>query len=211
MEPLFEKTNPVTPNAALKGRSQAIEVNPVHCVNGNSTIPPWNDSLELAMFGLGCFWGAERKFWKLNGVYSTQVGYAAGYTKNPSYREVCSGQTGHNEVVRVVFDPKVVSYEELLKVFWEVHNPTQGMRQGNDVGTQYRSGIYCYSKEQTQAAQQTKDDVELQLNKMSYPPITTEIIDSPTFYYAEDYHQQYLHKNPNGYCGLRGTGVECRI
>ena len=206
-----KKATMVAPGEALQGRTQTINVRPIHCVNGNPTIPPWSDSLEVAMFGLGCFWGAERKFWQQEGVYSTQVGYAAGYTKNPTYKEVCSGQTGHNEVVRVVFDPSVVSYEQLLKVFWEVHNPTQGMRQGNDVGTQYRSGIYCYSKEQTQAAHRTKENVAVQLQKKGYPPISTEIIDAPVFYYAEDYHQQYLHKNPNGYCGLRGTGVVCVI
>ena len=206
-----KKATMIAPEAAIKGRSQSIQVNPTHCVNGNPTIPPWEDKLDVAMFGLGCFWGAERKFWQQDGVYSTQVGYAAGYTENPTYKEVCSGQTGHNEVVRVVFDPSIVSYEQLLKVFWEVHNPTQGMRQGNDVGTQYRSGIYCYNEEQTEAANRTKNDVATALQKMGYPPISTEIIDAPTFYYAEDYHQQYLHKNPNGYCGLRGTGVECRI
>ena len=206
-----KKATMVTPQEALQGRSKSIEVNPIHCVNGNPTTPPWGDSMEIAMFGLGCFWGAERKFWKQEGVYSTQVGYAAGYTENPTYKEVCSGQTGHNEVVRVVFNPDVVSYESLLKVFWEVHNPTQGMRQGNDVGTQYRSGIYCYTSKQTAAAERTKDKIAQQLQKMGYPPISTEIIDAPTFYYAEDYHQQYLYKNPNGYCGLRGTGVECRI
>ena len=206
-----KKATMVAPEAALKGRTQTITVHSTHCVNGNPTNPPWDKSLEVAMFGLGCFWGAERKFWQQDGVYSTQVGYAAGYTENPTYKEVCSGQTGHNEVVRVVFDPAVVSYEQLLKVFWEVHNPTQGMRQGNDVGTQYRSGIYCYNADQTSAAERTQDEVAEQLEKMGYPPISTEIIDAPKFYYAEDYHQQYLFKNPNGYCGLRGTGVECRI
>ena len=206
-----KKATMIAPEEALKGRSQSITVNPVHCVNGNPTIPPWNDTLEVAMFGLGCFWGAERKFWQQEGVYSTQVGYAAGYTENPTYKEVCSGQTGHNEVVRVVFEPSVISYKQLLKVFWEVHNPTQGMRQGNDVGTQYRSGIYCYNAEQTASAEHTRKEVSEQLQKMGYPPISTEIIEAPTFYYAEDYHQQYLHKNPNGYCGLRGTGIECRI
>ena len=163
------------------------------------------------MFGLGCFWGAERKFWQQEGVYSTQVGYAAGYTENPTYKEVCTGQTGHNEVVRVVFNPAVVSYEQLLKLFWEVHNPTQGMRQGNDVGTQYRSGIYCYSGQQHASAERTKDEVAGQLQRKGYPPVSTEILDAPTFYYAEDYHQQYLHKNPNGYCGLKGTGIVCAI
>ena len=206
-----KKTIRVTPETALKGRSQRINVSPTHAVLGNSTVPPWEESLEIAMFGMGCFWGAERKFWQLNGVISTQVGYAAGYTENPTYKEVCTGQTGHNEVVRVVFDPNIISFEQLLKVFWEVHNPTQGMRQGNDVGTQYRSGIYCYSPTQTAAAESTKIQVEQQLQKRGYPPISTEILDAPTFYYAEEYHQQYLHKNPNGYCGLKGTGIVCTI
>jgi peptide-methionine (S)-S-oxide reductase len=163
------------------------------------------------MFGLGCFWGAERKFWKVPGVISTQVGYAAGYTPNPTYKEVCSGQTGHNEVVRVVYDPQKVSYEDLLKTFWENHDPTQGMRQGNDAGTQYRSGIYVYDTDQKRIAEESKRAYEAKLQEAGYGKITTEILDAPPFYYAEDYHQQYLHKNPDGYCGLGGTGVSCPI
>ena len=163
------------------------------------------------MFGLGCFWGAERKFWPLDGVVSTQVGYAAGITANPAYEEVCSGGTGHNEVVQVVYDPKIISFEALLSVFWESHNPTQGMRQGNDVGTQYRSGIYCFTQAQTNAAKASCSWFQGELEKAGFGDITTEIIDAPAFYYAEDYHQQYLGKNPNGYCGLGGTGVSCPI
>ena len=206
-----DKTSMVTAEQALPGRATSIEVSKIHCVNQNPMYEPWPAHLHVVMFGLGCFWGAERKFWQCEGVHSTQVGYAAGFTKNPTYKEVCSGKTGHNEVVRVVFDPNVIAFSQLLKVFWEVHNPTQGMRQGNDTGTQYRSGIYYYSEEQRQQAEQTKSDIATQLTKMGYPVITTEIIEAPTFYYAEDYHQQYLHKNPNGYCGLRGTGVVCTI
>ncbi len=199
-----------TPQDALPGRSESMPVPNKHYVNGNPLKPPYPDGLEMAMFGMGCFWGAERKFWELNGVFSTAVGYAAGITPNPTYREVCSGLTGHNEVVRVVFDPKVISYEELLKVFWESHNPTQGMRQGNDTGTQYRSGIYVYSN-QKQLAEASKEAYQQALNKAGYGTITTEIIDAPEFYYAEDYHQQYLAKNPNGYCGLGGTSVACPV
>jgi peptide-methionine (S)-S-oxide reductase len=165
--------------------------------------------MEMAMFGMGCFWGAERVFWQQEGVYSTAVGYAGGYTPNPNYREVCTGKTGHNEVVRVVYDPKVISYAQLLKIFWENHNPTQGMRQGNDVGTQYRSGIYTYSPEQKQLAEASKEAYQQELSKAGYGNITTEILDAPEFYYAEDYHQQYLAKNPGGYCGLGGTNVSC--
>jgi peptide-methionine (S)-S-oxide reductase len=163
------------------------------------------------MFGLGCFWGAERKFWQQKGIYSTAVGYAAGYTPNPTYREVCTGLTGHNEVVLVIFDPKVIIYNQLLKVFWESHDPTQGMRQGNDIGTQYRSGIYVYSDTQKQLAETSRDAYQQTLNQAGFGKITTEILDAPEFYYAEDYHQQYLAKNPNGYCGLGGTGVACPI
>jgi peptide-methionine (S)-S-oxide reductase len=165
--------------------------------------------MEMAMFGMGCFWGAERKFWQLQGVYITAVGYAAGLTPNPTYQEVCSGMTGHNEVVRVVYDPKLISYEELLKVFWENHDPTQGMRQGNDTGTQYRSGIYTYSDAQKTLAETSKSLYEKELNKAGYQKITTEIIDAPEFYFAEGYHQQYLAKNPGGYCGLGGTNITC--
>ena len=199
-----------TPQDALPGRSESMPVPDKHYVNGNPLKPPYPDGLEMAMFGMGCFWGAERKFWQLDGVFSTAVGYAAGITPNPTYREVCSGRTGHNEVVRVVFDPKVISYEELLKVFWESHNPTQGMRQGNDVGTQYRSGVYVYSN-QKQLAEASKEAYQQALNKAGYGTITTEIIDAPEFYYAEDYHQQYLAKNPGGYCGLGGTNVACPV
>ncbi|HSM81467.1 MAG TPA: peptide-methionine (S)-S-oxide reductase MsrA [Nodosilinea sp.] len=167
--------------------------------------------MELALVGMGCFWGAERKFWQLEGVYSTSVGYAAGYTPNPTYQEVCSGLTGHNEVVRVVFDPAVVSYEQILKTFWESHNPTQGMRQGNDVGTQYRSGIYVYSEAQRQLAEASKKAYQSSLSAAGYGAITTEILEAPEFYYAEAYHQQYLAKNPGGYCGLGGTNVACPV
>ncbi|MCT7949116.1 peptide-methionine (S)-S-oxide reductase MsrA [Ancylothrix sp. C2] len=192
---------------ALPGRTEEIPVPGQHFVNGNPLKPPYPDGLEIAMFGLGCFWGAERKFWQQKGVFSTSVGYAAGYTPNPTYQEVCSGMTGHNEVVRVVFDPKVISYEDLLKVFWESHNPTQGMRQGNDVGTQYRSGIYVYSEAQKKLAEASRDAYQKALKDARYGEITTEIIDAPEFYFAEAYHQQYLAKNPNGYCGLGGTKV----
>ena len=178
-----------------------------HYVNGNSLTPPFPQGLQQAMFGLGCFWGAERKFWEIPGVYTTAVGYAGGFTPNPSYQEVCTGYTGHNEVVLVVFDPQQVSYAQLLKVFWEAHNPTQGMRQGNDVGTQYRSGIYVYDEAQREAAQQSMERYQQALNQNGQGTITTEIVDAPSFYYAEEYHQQYLAKNPSGYCGLGGTGV----
>ena len=171
--------------------------------------PPFPAGTELAMFGLGCFWGAERKFWQTPGVYSTAVGYAGGFTPNPTYKEVCSGLTGHAEVVHVLFDPKVVTYDDLLKVCWEDHDPTQGMRQGNDVGTQYRSAIYCYGDAQRRAALASRDAYQQALTKAGLGPITTEILDAPEFYYAEDYHQQYLAKNPEGYCGLGGTGVHC--
>ena len=169
------------------------------------------DGMEVAMFGMGCFWGVERMFWKLPGVHLTMVGYAGGFTPNATYQEVCSGETGHNEVVRVVFDPAVISYEDLLRVFWEGHDPTQGMRQGNDVGTQYRSGIYTYSEEQEAAARSSKEMFESRLAAKGFNAVTTEIIDAPTFYFAEDYHQQYLAKNPGGYCGIGGTGVTCPI
>ena len=196
-----------TSEEALAGRDQVMAVPKSHYVNGNLMSPPFPDGLQLAMFGLGCFWGAEKKFWMLPGVYSTAVGYAGGYTPNPTYQEVCTGQTGHNEVVRVVFDPSSVSFESLLKLFWESHNPTQGMRQGNDVGTQYRSGVYVYSEEQRKSAELLCEQYQQVLSKKGFDKITTEIIEAPEFYYAEDYHQQYLAKNPNGYCGLGGTGV----
>jgi peptide-methionine (S)-S-oxide reductase len=199
------------PEEALPGRSQTMSVPASHYVNGHPLKPPFPDGMEKAIFGLGCFWGAERKFWQLDGVYTTAVGYAAGVTPNPTYQEVCTGMTGHNEVVLVVYDPKVISYEALLKVFWESHNPTQGMRQGNDSGTQYRSGIYTYSDEQKKLAETSRDMYQKSLNAAKYGTITTEILDAPEFYYAEAYHQQYLAKNPNGYCGLGGTNVECPI
>jgi peptide-methionine (S)-S-oxide reductase len=182
-----------------------------HYVNGHPLQPPFPGGMETSMFGLGCFWGAERKFWQLEGVYTTAVGYAAGITPNPTYQEVCTGMTGHNEVVLVVYDPSVISYEQLLKVFWESHNPTQGMRQGNDTGTQYRSGIYTYSPQQKELAEKSRSIYQEALNKANYGQITTEILDAPEFYYAEVYHQQYLAKNPGGYCGLGGTKVECPI
>ena len=187
------------------------DVPATHDVLGTPLEGPFAAGLEMAMFGLGCFWGAEKAFWKIPGVHSTAVGYAAGYTPNPTYREVCTGKTGHNEVVRVVFDPKKVSYESLLKAFWESHDPTQGMRQGNDVGTQYRSGIYTYSESQKQAALASREAYQKKLQEAGYGAITTEVLEAPEFYFAEDYHQQYLAKNPNGYCGLGGTGVSCPI
>jgi peptide-methionine (S)-S-oxide reductase len=200
-----------TPAEALPGRATPIPVAGQHVVTGHPLTGPFPAGLEVAMFGLGCFWGAERKFWQVPGVWSTAVGYAAGLTPNPTYEEVCSGRTGHNEVVQVVFDPAQVSYEALLKVFWESHDPTQGMRQGNDVGTQYRSGIYVTSEAQRAAAAASRAGYEQALREAGHDPITTEILDAPPFYYAEDYHQQYLHKNPRGYCGLGGTGVSCPI
>jgi peptide-methionine (S)-S-oxide reductase len=199
----------VAPEEALPGRATPLEVPEVHFVNGHRIVPPFPEHLRLATFGLGCFWGAERKFWKTPGVWSTAVGYAGGYTPNPSYREVCSGRTGHTEVVLVVYDPAQVSYETLLKVFWENHDPTQGMRQGNDTGTQYRSAIYTHSPEQAEAARASKQSYQAALQAAGHGEITTEIGDAPPFYYAEDYHQQYLAKNPNGYCGIGGTGVAC--
>jgi peptide-methionine (S)-S-oxide reductase len=200
-----------TKEEALPGRAEKMEVAPTHFVNGARTAPPFADGTKLAMFGLGCFWGAEKKFWQTKGVVSTHVGYAGGFTPNPTYREVCSAATGHNEVVRVVYDPRNVSYEELLKVFWESHNPTQGMRQGNDVGTQYRSGIYTFDADQHAAAEASRAAYAKVLANEGYGAITTEIVRAPEFYYAEDYHQQYLAKNPDGYCGLGGTGVACPV
>lgn len=206
-----KKTAMPSVNDALPGRSQSMPVPDKHFVNGNPLKPPYPAGLEIALFGMGCFWGAERKFWQLDGVFSTAVGYAAGYTPNPTYQEVCSGMTGHNEVVQVVFDPNKLSYERLLKTFWENHNPTQGMRQGNDVGTQYRSGIYTYSESQCQQAEASLQAYQAELSHAGYGQITTEILEAPEFYYAEAYHQQYLAKNPNGYCGLGGTNVACPI
>jgi peptide-methionine (S)-S-oxide reductase len=197
------------PDQALPGRDEVMPVPAEHFVNHHPLRPPFPAGLEQAVFGLGCFWGAERKFWQAPGVYSTAVGYAGGYTPNPTYREVCSGMTGHTEVVLVVFDPKVTSYDALLKVFWEAHDPTQGMRQGNDAGTQYRSAIYCTNPEQLRMAAASRAKFQDRLNAAGFGRITTEVIDAPPFYYAEDYHQQYLAKNPNGYCGLGGTGVSC--
>jgi peptide-methionine (S)-S-oxide reductase len=196
---------------ALPGRGERMPVPETHFVNNNRLTPPFPDGLQRALFGMGCFWGAEKKFWQQRGVYSTAVGYAGGPTPNPTYREVCSGMTGHNEVVLVVFDPAVTSYDDLLKVFWENHDPTQGMRQGNDVGTQYRSGIYYFDEAQKRAAERSRDAFQPQLTTAGYGPITTEIQPAPEFYYAEDYHQQYLAKNPDGYCGLGGTGVSCPV
>jgi peptide-methionine (S)-S-oxide reductase len=197
--------------STLPGRNEAMDVPDRHFVNGHPLQPPFPAGMQQAVFGMGCFWGAERLFWQKKGVYSTAVGYAGGETKNPTYEEVCSGFTNHSEVVLVVFDPKLVSYEELLKVFWEGHDPTQGMRQGNDAGTQYRSVIYAYGDEQLKAAQKSKEVFEKLLTQKGFGPITTEIRSAPEFYYAEDYHQQYLGKNPNGYCGLGGTGVSCPV
>ena len=194
---------------APPGRAQALAVPEKHFVSGNRMLPPYPVGAEMVMFGLGCFWGAERAFWKLPGVYSTAVGYAAGRTPNPTYEEVCSGQTGHNEVVRVVFDPKIIAYRQLLKVFWEAHDPTQGMRQGNDVGTQYRSGIYVYDAEQGVQAEATRAAYQTALEAAGRGVVSTEILEAPEFYFAEDYHQQYLAKNPRGYCGHGGTGVSC--
>ncbi|NJK61063.1 MAG: peptide-methionine (S)-S-oxide reductase MsrA [Oscillatoriales cyanobacterium SM2_1_8] len=199
------------PEKALPGRSQAIPTAREHFVNGRPLQPPFPEGLAQAMFGMGCFWGAERKFWTLPGVWITAAGYAAGYTPNPTYEEVCSSLTGHNEVVLAVFDPQQIDYEMLLKTFWENHNPTQGMRQGNDVGTQYRSGIYTFGEEQAQRAIASRDLYQQALTAAGKGQITTEILAAPTFYYAEAYHQQYLAKNPNGYCGLGGTGVTCPV
>ena len=205
-----KKTLPA-PHEALPGRAEKMRVPEKHFVNGNRLAPPYPEGLEQALFGFGCFWGAEKGFWNLPGVYITAVGYAGGHTPNPTYEEVCSGQTGHNEVVLVVFDPKQVSYTSLLKAFWEAHDPTQGMRQGNDVGTQYRSGIYAYNAAQMQAARSSLDAYQQKLMQAGFPPVTTEIIEAPEFYFAEDYHQQYLAKNPRGYCGHGGTGIACPI
>ncbi|MEX1367667.1 MAG: peptide-methionine (S)-S-oxide reductase MsrA [Nannocystaceae bacterium] len=200
-----------TPDAALPGRAEPIPVPERHFVHGRRIVPPFPEGTEAVIFGLGCFWGAERKFWTLDGVETTMVGYAAGLTPNPTYREVCSGRTGHNEVVKVVYHPKTISFEHLLKTFWESHDPTQGMRQGNDVGTQYRSGIYVSSPQQRAAAEASRKAYQAGLTAAGYGEITTEILDAPEFYYAEDYHQQYLAKNPGGYCGLGGTGVGCPV
>ncbi|MFM7272444.1 MAG: peptide-methionine (S)-S-oxide reductase MsrA [Gammaproteobacteria bacterium] len=208
---MFSTRTPVIPRPedALPGRPDAMPVPALHHVNGNRIIPPFPEGLVLAQFAMGCFWGAERRFWQQPGVYSTAVGYVAGHTRNPTYREVCSGMTGHTEAVLVVFDPALTDFGALLKVFWESHDPTQGMRQGNDVGTQYRSGIYCYDAAQRALAEATRGSFEPLLRAAGYGPITTEIAPAGPFYYAEEYHQQYLAKNPGGYCGLGGTGVSC--
>jgi peptide-methionine (S)-S-oxide reductase len=198
-------------NEALPGRAEKMPVPERHHVKGTRLVPPFPDGLERAMFGMGCFWGAEKKLWQVDGVYSTAVGYAAGLTPNPTYREVCSGRTGHNEVVLAVFDPRRTSYEALLKTFWENHDPTEGMRQGNDIGTQYRSGIYYFNDEQKRAAEASRDAYQQVLTAAGHGAITTEILPAPELYYAEDYHQQYLSKNPDGYCGMGGTGVSCPI
>ena len=198
-----------SPEQALPGRDTTMPVPEKHHVLGTPLSPPFPETMQQALFGLGCFWGAERKFWQLDGVYTTAVGYAAGITPNPTYQEVCTGMTGHNEVVLVVFDPEQIRYQQLLAVFWESHDPTQGMRQGNDVGTQYRSGIYTFSDEQQRLAEASRDAYQQALSQNGFRDITTEILPAPAFYYAEDYHQQYLAKNPNGYCGLGGTGVSC--
>lgn len=205
----FKQVQMPRPEEALAGRVEAMPVDNRHFVNGHPLQPPFPAGMQQALFGLGCFWGAERKFWQLPGVYTTAVGYAAGFTPNPTYREVCSGMTGHNEVVLVVFDPAHITYTDLLTVFWEAHDPTQGMRQGNDVGTQYRSGLYTYSPEQQAAAEASLAGYQASLRAAGYPAVTTEILPALPFYYAEDYHQQYLAKNPGGYCGLGGTGVKC--
>jgi peptide-methionine (S)-S-oxide reductase len=208
---MFKKTEMPAREEALKGRSEKMPVPASHHVlKGARLEPPFPAGTETALFGLGCFWGAEKKFWQLPGVYSTAAGYAAGYTPNPTYREVCTGLTGHNEVVLVVFDPAKVSYDDLLKTFWESHDPTQGMRQGGDVGTQYRSGIYYADEAQRAAAERSRDEYQRALSKAGYGTITTEILPAPEFYYAEDYHQQYQSKNPDGYCGLGATGVACQ-
>lgn len=204
-----KKTRPADPSDVLPGREQRMPVPPAHHVNGHTLQEPFPAGMQRALFGMGCFWGAERKFWQREGVYTTAVGYTAGHTANPTYREVCSGLTAHAEVVLVVFDPVIVSYEDLLRVFWESHDPTQGMRQGNDVGSQYRSGIYYFDQSQRQAADASREAFQRGLAQAGYGVITTEIVPAPTFYYAEEYHQQYLSKNPGGYCGLGGTGVSC--
>ena len=206
---LSKKTQMPDAARVLPGRQEKMPVPEAHFVNGHPLEPPYPEGMEKAVFGLGCFWGAERCFWQLDGVYTTAVGYGGGLTPNPTYEEVCTGRTGHNEVVLVVFDPKVVTYNDLLKVFWEAHDPTQGMRQGNDVGTQYRSGIYTYGESQKQAAEASRERYQEEISKAGYGAITTEVLDAGEFYFAEDYHQQYLAKNPWGYCGLGGTGVSC--
>lgn len=212
--PMFlksEKTKMIKPENALAGRSTPLTISGMHTVTQNKTVPPFPNGLEQVIVGMGCFWGAERKFWQLDGVYSTAVGYSAGYTPNPTYQEVCSGSTGHNEVVLVIYKPEVINFKALLKIFWESHNPTQGMRQGNDQGTQYRSGIYTFNEEQQKLALQSKQVFQKALDANDLGEITTEILPANDFYYAEEYHQQYLDKNPNGYCGLGGCGVSLDV
>ncbi|XP_068198729.1 mitochondrial peptide methionine sulfoxide reductase [Antennarius striatus] len=211
MGDMATKAQMPTRETALPGRGDATRVSAKHHVNGNQTAPPFPEETQMVIFGMGCFWGAERKFWRQKGVYSTQVGYAGGFTPNATYRETCTGRTGHAEVVRVVFYPEQISFANLLKVFWESHDPTQGMRQGNDIGTPYRSTIYTYTKQHLEEALASKDQYQKLLTEGGFGPITTEIAADKPFYYAEDYHQQYLSKNPEGYCGLRGTGVSCPI
>ena len=210
---MFEtkKTRLPSPTEALPGRSTPMKISPTHFVTGHRIVPPFPEGMQQLVVGMGCFWGAERKFWQQPGVYSTAVGYAGGITPNPTYEEVCSGKTAHTEVVLIVFSPAETSVDELLRVFWENHDPTQGMRQGGDVGTQYRSAIYCADDAQLQAANASKTLYQKRLLEAGHDPITTEILPAPTFYYAEEYHQQYLAKNPNGYCGIGGTGVSCPI
>lgn len=207
----FDKTTMPEPDKALPGREIPISVPASHFVNGNPMQPPFPGGMEQAMLGMGCFWGAEKRMWELDGVYTTVVGYSGGFTPNPTYQEVCTGQTGHNEVVLVVYDPGLISYERLLKTFWEAHDPTQGMRQGNDMGTQYRSGVYTYNQKQKAIAIAMRNEYGRRLKESGYGEPTTEILDATDFYYAEDYHQQYLAKNPGGYCGLGGTGVACSV
>jgi peptide-methionine (S)-S-oxide reductase len=211
MQFFSHKSEMITPEKALAGRSETMPVPEAHFVNGHPLAPPFPEGLEQAVFGMGCFWGAERKFWEAPGVYTTAVGYAGGFTANPSYEEVCRGRTGHAEVVLVVFDPTVIGYADLLRIFWENHDPTQGMRQGNDVGTQYRSAISWFSDAQREAAETSRDSFAKALAESGYRDITTEIAPAGAFYYAESYHQQYLAKNPGGYCGLGGTGVSCPV
>jgi len=205
----LNKYSMVTEAEAIPGRPEVMEITNTHYENGHPIVPPFPDGMQEIVFGMGCFWGAERRFWIQEGVYTTAVGYAGGYTENPTYEEVCSGLTGHTEVVKVVFDPTVVTLEQLLKVFWEAHDPTQGMRQGNDTGTQYRSAIYCANDQQMKLILQSKEQYQALLEQSGFPSITTEISQDKPFYYAEDYHQQYLAKNPGGYCSLKGTGVSC--
>lgn len=211
--PLFGRRTPemVTEQDALPGRSEAIPVAAAHLLTGNPMVPPYPEGFGTIIVGMGCFWGAERKFWEAPGVWSTAVGYSGGFTANPTYQEVCSGRTGHNEVVLAVFDPALTSYEQMLKVFWDNHNPTQGMRQGNDIGTQYRSGIYWSTEAERDAAEASKAAFQPMLDKAGFGQITTEIVKAGPFYFAEDYHQQYLEKNPAGYCGLGGTGLSCPV